>query len=92
VEEQVSSFLNDLEETLIRKGKPGWQFSSGMGGNFHPEQVAGFNRNGWQVWAGIHINLQNRNKELYTMHKSINFTTELDLKHGGFVRLKPMLT
>ena len=26
-----------------------------MGGNFQPEQVAGFNRNGWQVWSGIYI-------------------------------------
>ena len=30
-----------------------WQFSTGMGGNFAPEQVATFNRNGWQFYSGI---------------------------------------
>jgi hypothetical protein len=27
--------------------------STGMGGRFRPELVAGLNRNGWQVYAGI---------------------------------------
>ena len=43
-----------IEETWIRSRKPKWQLSSGMGGNFQPEQVAGLKRNGWQVWSGIY--------------------------------------
>jgi hypothetical protein len=34
----------------LKSGK----LSAGMGGRFRPESVAGFNRNGWQVCAGIY--------------------------------------
>jgi len=30
-----------------------WQFSTGMNGNFAPEQVATFNRNLWHFYSGI---------------------------------------
>jgi len=32
--------------------------SAGMGGRFEPEWVAGFGRNGWQVWTGIYITIK----------------------------------
>ena len=35
----------------LKSGK----LSSGMGGRFHPESVAGLFRNGWQVCARIYI-------------------------------------
>jgi len=34
----------------LKSGK----LSSGMGGSFHPESLAGLFRNGWQVWARIY--------------------------------------
>jgi len=37
----------------LKSGK----LSSGMGGRFHPESVAGLNRNGWQVSAGIYTSI-----------------------------------
>jgi len=34
----------------LKSGK----LSSGMGGRFHPESVAGLFQNGWQVWTRIY--------------------------------------
>ena len=39
----------------------GWQLSTGLGGNFKADWVAGLNRIGWQVWAGI-----------YTLRKAVD--------------------
>ena len=38
----------------LKSGK----LSSGMGGRFHPESVAGLFRNGWQVWARIYTEVK----------------------------------
>src|SRR4030042_4112264 len=50
-----------------------------MGGSFRPEQVGGFNRNGWQVWPGIYtyfIRISKKTLELrmikYTSTKQLS--------------------
>ncbi len=50
--EEDSKIYENVRE--IEKGENlKWQVSSGMGGNFRPEWVAGLSRNQWQVWPGI---------------------------------------